>query len=177
MGNNPSKFKSPQSRNLPVETVSWHDAIEFCRRLSMETGRKFDLPSEAQWEYACRAGSKGAYCFGSDKTLLGKYAWYEENSKGETHAVGTLACNRWGLYDMHGNVWEWCLDSWHPSYEAAPNDGSAWEPDSGPQRLLRGGSLYDSARHCRSANRLPNDLRHRGDNIGFRVLAVPMVNP
>jgi formylglycine-generating enzyme required for sulfatase activity len=107
--------------SLPVERVSWHDAMEFCARLSIETGESITLPSEAQWEYACRAGTTTAYAFGD--TLKNQVANYEGNS---TTPVGTYPANAWGLHDMHGNVWEWCLDNYHASYDGAPTDGSAW---------------------------------------------------
>ena len=118
----PSHFKGD---DLPVECVSWHDAMEFCNRLSQRTGRRFSLPSEAQWEYACRAGSDTAYPWG-DEISVGhaNYSSYSESDG--TTPVGTFPANRFGLKDMNGNVWEWCLDSWHASYEGAPTDGSAW---------------------------------------------------
>lgn len=115
---NPSYFKGD---NLPVERVSWHDAIEFCARLSIKTRKPITLPSEAQWEYACRAGTTTAYAFGD--TLTNKMANFEG---GGTTPVGTYPANPWDLHDMHGNVWEWCLDSYHASYEGAPTDGGAW---------------------------------------------------
>jgi formylglycine-generating enzyme required for sulfatase activity len=107
--------------SLPVERVSWHEAIEFCARLSIETGELITLPSEAQWEYVCRAGTTTAYAFGD--TLTNQVANCEGNT---TTPVGTYSANPWGLYDIHGNVWEWCLDDYHASYEGAPTDGSAW---------------------------------------------------
>ena len=132
MGNNPSHFEGD---DLPVECVSWHDAMKFCRRLSEQTGHTYTLPSEAQWEYACRAGTTTPFHFG--KTITSGQANYDGNytygdaPRGEyrqrTTPVGMFPPNDWGLYDMHGNVWEWCLDEWHPNYEGAPVDGSAWE--------------------------------------------------
>lgn len=121
--NNPSQFKGD---NLPVEHVSWDDAVKFCKAISQRTGGAYRLPSEAEWEYACRGGSNGRYCFGDDYALLGEYAWYDENSGNQTHPVGRKKPNAWGLYDMHGNVWEWCEDVWHENYNGAPTDGSAW---------------------------------------------------
>ena len=132
MGTNPSHFKG---EGLPVECVSWHDAMEFCRRLSQQTGHTYTLPSEAQWEYACRAGTTTPFSFGDTITTDqanydGNYT-YGNGPKGEyrqqTTPVGMFPPNDWGLHDMHGNVWEWCLDQWHPNYEGAPVDGSAWE--------------------------------------------------
>jgi formylglycine-generating enzyme required for sulfatase activity len=132
MGDNPSHFKG---EDLPVECVSWHDAMKFCQRLSEQTGDTYTLPSEAQWEYACRAGTTTPFHFG--KTITPDQANYDGNytynggPRGEyrqqTTPVGIFPPNDWGLYDMHGTVWEWCLDQWHPNYEGAPVDGSAWE--------------------------------------------------
>ncbi len=132
MGENPSHFKGD---DLPVESVSWHDAMKFCRLLSEQTGHIYTLPSEAQWEYACRAGTTTPFYFG--ETITPDQANYDGNytynggPRGEyrrqTTPVGTFQPNAWGLHDMHGNVWEWCLDHWRPNYEGAPVDGSAWE--------------------------------------------------
>ena len=152
----PSKFKG---EDRPVEQVSWLDAVEFCRRLSVHTKREYRLPSESEWEYACRAGATTAYSFGDNAAELGEYAWYGENSDSQTHPVGQKQPNAFGLYDMHGNVWEWCADDWHESYKGAPKDGSVWIKDNknyeAPEtnKLLRGGSWYNDAQHCRSAYR------------------------
>ena len=133
MGNNPSHFKGD---DLPVESVSWNDAKEFCKKLTEMTGQTYRLPSEAEWEYACRAGTMGDYA-----GKLDEMAWYRKNSVIKTHPVGQKKLNAFGLYDMHGNVWEWCEDVWHDNYNNAPKDGSAWT-DSAKQgdRVLRGGS-------------------------------------
>jgi formylglycine-generating enzyme required for sulfatase activity len=124
MGQNPSYFKGI---DLPVEQVSWRDAVEFCQKLSQTTGRRVSLPSEAQWEYACRAGSTGKYCFGDEASRLGAYAWFQANSGSQTHPVGQKKPNGWGVYDMHGNVWEWCADAWHENYIGAPTDETVWD--------------------------------------------------
>ncbi len=173
MGNNPANFKGEKR---PVEKVSWEDAMVFCEqltKLAKGSGRRFTLPSEAQWEYACRAGRQTAYYFGDDAGKLGDYAWYAENSGSETHPVCEKELNDWGLYDMHGNVWEWCEDSWQGSYEGAPDDGSAWVDADGTFRVIRGGSWYDGARYCRSAFRRYDTPDNRSLNVGFRVLTVP----
>jgi formylglycine-generating enzyme required for sulfatase activity len=168
MGTNPSNFKGSQN---PVEEVSWHDAVKFCEELSRRNGQKVKLPTEAQWEYACRAGSTGKYCFGDDVSKLGNYAWYNENSGSKTHPVGGKLANSWGLHDMHGNVWEWCEDVWHENYNGAPSDGSAWLT-GGEQnrRALRGGSWFNDGFVCRSANRVSNNAVVRNSDNGFRVV-------
>ncbi len=174
MGDNPSHFKG---EGHPVENVSWADAMAFCRRLTDmdKQGRKYSLPSEAQWEYACRAGSTTEYCFGDDPGEIEEYAWYIKNSGGKTLPVGKKKPNAWGLYDMHGNVWEWCFDHWHDNYKGAPDDGSAWveKDDGGRLRVVRGGSWRYDASRCRSAYRLNARPELRGSSLGFRVLAVP----
>ena len=166
----------------PVEYVSWEDAKEFCKRLSVKTGKDYRLPSEAEWEYACRAGTTTPFHFGEtimpdlanydwDKT----YAEIEVTKKKDfdgTTPVGQFGvANAFGLYDMHGNVWEWCLDHWHSSYEGAPTDGSAWLSDEKNARyLLRGGSWGNIPRDCRSAVRYVNAPDNRDGNNGFRVV-------
>ena len=168
MSINPSYHQCP---SCPVERVDWNEAREFCTKLSMLTGRIFSLPSEAQWEYACRAGTQTLYSYGSSDAQLGKYAWYGANSGNQTHPVGTKLPNPWGLYDMMGNVWEWCLDSWHDNYVGAPTDGSAWEPDTGPFRMLRGGGWYDDLPwYFRSATRTYSDLLTEDSDTGFRIV-------
>ena len=123
MGGNPSGFKDTKK---PVDSVSWNACRDFAAKLSEKTGRKLSLPSEAEWEYACRAGSTTEFCYGDGEAGLGEYAWYSANSGRMTHLVGQKKPNKWGLHDMHGNVWEWCEDVWHDAYEGAPTDGSAW---------------------------------------------------
>ena len=168
MGNNPSQLKG---EDRPVESVSWNDAQEFIKKLNhLEKTDKYRLPFEAEWEYACRAGTKTRYSFGDDKSKLGDYAWYGENAGSETHSVGLKKPNPWGLYDMHGNVWEWCQDKYHDSYSVAPSDGSAWDSGSSSHSVYRGGSWHRDARYCRSALRLKSDPDDRDGDLGFRVL-------
>lgn len=171
MGGNPSHF-TDHSCN-PVECVSWEDAMAFCEKLSKRTGRRFTLPGEAQWEYACRAGKQTRYCYGDDERELIDHAWYDANSNNKTHPVGLKRPNAWGLYDMHGNVWEWCLDHWHDNDKEAPNDGVAWtDKEEGAGRVFRGGGWVGPARYCRSASRYGCAPDFRDDGLGFRVLAV-----
>ena len=176
MGKNPSHFKG---NKRPVEMVSWNDAVEFCKKLSQKTGRTYRLPSEAEWEYACRAGTTTPFHFG--ETITGELANYRASEiyvsepKGEyrkeTTPVGQFPPNAFGLYDMHGNVWEWCQDTWHESYEGAPKDGSAWMDNDNRYRLLRGGSWLNNPGNCRSAYRRFYHSRGNDDfNIGFRVV-------
>ena len=170
MGNNPSHFKG---ENHPVEQVSWEDAQEFITKLNERTGEnRYRLPTEAEWEYACRSGSSGAYCFGNAKSLLGGYAWYNNNSEQKTHPVGEKKPNAWGLYDMHGNVWEWCQD-WYGAYSL----GSVTDHvrlSSGTSRVLRGGCWNYDAWRCQSAARgsLNPGLRYYG--VGLRLVAFPV---
>jgi formylglycine-generating enzyme required for sulfatase activity len=167
IGKNPSIFKGSQN---PVEEVSWHDAVKFCEELSKRIGQKVKLPSEAQWEYACRAGSTGKYCFGDDVNQLEKYAWYNKNSGSKTHPVREKLANSWGLHDMHGNVWEWCEDIWHENYNGAPTDGSSWLNDGDQcRRALRGGSWGSYGYDCRSAGRVRLNAVNSLDS-GFRVV-------
>ncbi|WP_440955524.1 SUMF1/EgtB/PvdO family nonheme iron enzyme [Methanosarcina sp. Mfa9] len=168
MGNNPSYFKGDR---LPVEGVSWEEAREFIQKLNgMEKTDKYRLPSEAEWEYACRAGSSDKYSFNYDVSSLEEYAWYDTNSGDKTHPVGQKNPNPWGLYDMHGNVWEWVQDGWHDSYYGAPSDGSARESSSNSLKVRRGGSWEGSAGYCRAANRGNSGSGYRSSGLGFRVL-------
>ena len=159
----PSHFKGD---NRPVERVSWYDAVEFCHRLSRYTDREYRLPTEAEWEYACRAGTTTRYHFGD--SLTPELASYDTN---QTTPVGNYPPNKFGLYGMHGNVWEWCQDHRHKNYKGAPTDGSAWD-DQGESasRVLRGGSWINYPRLCRSASRLNNRPGSRLINLGFRVV-------
>ncbi|MDE5099349.1 MAG: SUMF1/EgtB/PvdO family nonheme iron enzyme [Trichodesmium sp. St16_bin4-tuft] len=176
MGNNPSYFKGA---SRPVENLSWNDAIKFCQKLSQITGRKYSLPSESQWEYACRAGTTTPFYFGETITpelvnYHGNYT-YGNAPKGiyrkKTTDVGIFPPNSFGLYDMHGNVWEWCADEWHDNYDGAPTDGSVWLNGNKNVSPLRGGSWYDIPNYCRSAVR--NDSVGRdvhGSSDGFRLV-------
>jgi len=170
MGTNPSAFKGDLNR--PVETVSWDDAQEFCRRLSQKTGMTFRLPTETEWEYACRAGTTTAYSFGSDPARLVDYAWFDDNAGRSTHPVATKKPNAWGLHDMHGNVWEWCAD-WYGDYPSgAVTDPQG--PRSGSDRVLRGGSWDNHSSFCRASVRddvTPGDVNY--GYFGFRVARTP----
>ncbi len=163
MGNNPSSFSSCGD-TCPVENVSWYDAQEFIKKLNAKTGKQYRLPSEAEWEYACRAGGQQEYC-GNDN--VDSVAWYRGNS-GKTHPVATKQANAWGLYDMSGNVWEWVEDSYHDSYSSAPVDGSAWQGD-GAKRVLRGGSWDFNREAARVARRDRDGPAVRDTNVGFRL--------
>ncbi len=176
MGTNPSHFqmqfiRKSDSSMYPVEQVSWEDAVDFCKKLSdlpeeKKAGRIYRLPTEAQWEYACRAGSKTAYSFGEGSKSLGDYAWFDQNSNRQTHPVGEKKANAWGLYDMHGNVWEWCSD-WYGQYpKGAVSDPVETRESS--NRVFRGGSWYDHFEYCRSARRLGYFPSGR-DDFGLRV--------
>src|SRR3990172_4480542 len=137
MGENTSRFIDD---DLPVENVSWSDVQKYIKKLNEKEGTtKYRLPSEAEWEYAARAGTKTRYSFGDEESRLGRYAWYADNSGNETHPVGEKKPNPWGLYDMHGNVWEWVQDRWHNNYDGAPADGSSWESGDISRRVERGG--------------------------------------
>ncbi len=206
LSHNPSYHRG---EDKPVEQVTWYEAQEFCARLSKLTGESYRLPSEAEWEYACRAGAEDytEYYFGDDASQLDDYGWYGNNSGDRaidadriweevnqdanryferlrqnncgTHPVGLKLSNAWGLYDMHGNVWEWCADDWHDSYEGAPIDAQIWlddiknyEEGGEIKKLLRGGSWDGYARNCRAAVRSRNFARYLNSHFGFRVLLV-----
>lgn len=152
MGRNPSHFKGT---NLPVENVSWDDCQNFLKKMNdKHDGYTYSLPTEAQWEYACRAGSTTAYCFGDNETLLCDYAWYYRNSENTTHPVKLKKPNAWGLYDMHGNIWEWCQDLY----------------ESGSYRVLRGGGWANFAQYVRSAYRYRGTPGDRRSDVGFRLV-------
>ena len=201
MGKNPSKFQGDEvaerdtktgrvvklidTSNHPVEQVSWAEVVDFCRKLSelpeeKQAGRVYRLPTEAEWEYACRAGSKTAYCFGESPELLGDYAWYMENSKyqsyplreNQTQSVGKKKPNAWGLYDMHGNVQEWCSD-WYGEYpKGAVTDPIG--PEQGSDRVFRGGAYWQPVMYHNSAVRFRLPPYHISGSNGFRVaMSVP----
>ncbi len=181
MGNNPSSFKGA---NRPVENVNWHEAQEFCQRLSQKTGKTYRLPSEAEWEYACRAKTESPFHFG--ETITADLANYDASNtygsgpKGtyrqQTTDVGSFPPNAFGLYDMHGNVWEWCADPWHGNYDGAPMYGSVWELGGNTQyRVMRGGSWRYVPRFCRGAGRPWVVPVGRNGECGFRVVSSPPV--
>ncbi len=178
MGDNPSKFKGAKN---PVETVSWDDAVTFCKKLSelpeeTEAGREYRLPMEAEWEYACRAGSKIRYRFGDSPILREETAWFGENSERKTHPVGEKKANRWGLYDMHGNVYEWCQD-WYAPYPSGTTTNNQW-PSGSSGRVIRGGSWAGGATFCRAAMRSAIDPSRRTSANGFRVaISLPAKQP
>ncbi|PSB04249.1 bifunctional serine/threonine-protein kinase/formylglycine-generating enzyme family protein [Merismopedia glauca] len=176
MGKNPSYFRGDKK---PVTDVSWDDAKKFCAKLSQKTGKNYRLPSEAEWEYACRAGTTTSWHFGNIITpKVANYKTSEDVDHQHTTDVGNVGsfpANAFGLYDMHGNVWEWCADPWHDSYNGAPSDGSVWEQDgSGKCSIVRGGASHKGSWDCRSANRYNNSggfFWLRGNSyIGFRVV-------
>lgn len=166
-----------QDGNRPVETVSWYEAVEFCNRITTAMNQseqyrnyRCRLPTEAEWEYACRAGSQTRYCSGAKITP--EYVNHAE-AVGQTTPVGTYPSNAFGLFDMHGNVWEWCCDPWHGSYQGAPHDGRVWEQGGSREyRVIRGGSWINDAKHCRSAYRNCLSPSDRSVHLGFRIVLV-----
>ena len=203
---NPSTFTfQSKNKNCPVERVSWLDAVEFCARVCQYTGKPYRLPSEAEWEYACRAGTTTPFHFGKTITTdlanyNGNYTYgtgFEGIYRAETTPVGSFGvANAFGLYDMHGNVWEWCADPWHSNYEGAPTDGSVWDENNNynfyqdyidllvnvkndkRRRLVRGGSWFTNPIGCRTAFRLDlNAPVDRNDFFGFRVVCSIALTP
>lgn len=175
MGKNPAKWKGPRNS---VEMVDWKEAREFCdkaagelRRLKLlATDEVIRLPSEAEWEYACRAGSTTLFSFGDEVAEIGKYCWYKVNAPGNDPPVGTKLGNAWGFHEMHGYVWEWCEDTGHDDYTGAPDNGSPWTTGDASFRIVRGGSYADPADACRSGYRKAIPADSRSDTIGFRCV-------
>jgi len=172
---NPDWLLRGEGESHPMYYVNWHESVEFCERLSsllssqLSGGESFRLPSESEWEYACRAGRTTRYHFGDEASDLDEYAWYAGNSRSSTHPVGRKRANAWGLHDMHGNVWEWCADVWHADYEGAPRDGSAWTSGGdSARRVLRGGSWLNYPDILRAAYRVRRSPDYRELNVGFR---------
>jgi formylglycine-generating enzyme required for sulfatase activity len=178
MGENPSYHTEEKvgmdPANHPVDTISWDAVQEFILKLNEEAGANvFRLPSEAEWEYACRAGAQTAYSFGDDVKKLGEYAWFGENSLGKSHPVGQLKPNAYGLYDIHGNVYEWTADPWHPNYDGAPSDGRVWETErESSVRMMRSSSWKHPRGEQRCAYRRATSQGSYHQTIGFRLLRV-----
>ena len=169
MGSNQSRF-SQCGDDCPVEQASWSDAQEFAQRLSQKTGKQYRLPSEAEWEYSARAGSNAKWSFGDAEYQLGDHAWYAANSQNKSQRVAQKKPNAFGLFDMHGNVWEWVQDCWHENYAGAPTDDRAWTTGcSGSSQVLRGGSWFDFPAYLRSAIRLRGTPVNRFISYGFRL--------
>ena len=176
MGRNPSQFHGHP--DLPVENVSWLDACEFCDRLS-HGGVPVRLPSEAEWEYACRAGASTQFHFGDSPAELSTYAWFENNSGGHTAPVRLKKPNAWGLFDIVGNVWEWCADCWHDDYTGAPCDGSPWLAAASRLRrhCVRGGAWDMDAFRCRSSYRSFDWEQIGTSRTGFRICTNAIRDP
>ena len=168
MGSNPSNFRGAQN---PVESVSWNDCQNFIKKLNSLTGRTFRLPTEAEWEYAARGGNQSSHYKYSGSGNIGNVAWYYNNSGSSTHAVGTKSPNELGIYDMSGNVWEWCSD-WYGGYSAGAQTNPQG-PSSGSYRVLRGGGWYYNARYCRVSLRCRNDPDSSNSGNGLRLVLVP----
>ncbi len=173
MGSNPAIFR--ENLQAPVENISWLEAQDFCQKLAAKTQHLYRLPSESEWEYACRAGTNTAYHFGDSPTELADYAWFADNANKRSHPVGAKVPNPWGLSEMHGGIWEWCEDVWHDNFNGAPADGSAWVLDGyTSRRVRRGGSWSNEAKLCRSASREWHWQSDRYNDIGFRVVISAM---
>ena len=182
MGTEPWKGKTyvKEGDDFAATYVSWEDALSFCRKLSTKEGVNYRLPTEAEWEYACRAGTTTRYHFGDSEDRLGEYAWFDDNAwdidEKYAHEVGRKKPNAWGLYDMHGNVFEWCRDAFDKDYYrhfASRTGVDPQGPSSGVSyRVRRGGGWYYSARDCRAAYRFRHSPGYRSFNLGFRVARV-----
>ncbi len=173
-------FRNPgfaQTSRHPVVGASWDDAVAYCQWLSKTTGKDYRLPGEAEWEYACRAGTQGPFWWGSaistDDANYDGNSTYAGGKKGQyrkaTVPVESFKPNPWGLYQVHGNVWEWCADNWHENYRGAPEDGSVWKGGDEGRRVLRGGSWHGDPRDLRAAARVRDSSGDRSDHAGFRV--------
>jgi len=174
MGSDPPELKFKGCDDCPVERVSWNDCKEFIEKLNELTGQDFRLPSESEWEFAARGGTKSEGFLYAGSNNIEEVAWYGGNSESKTHPVGGKKANELGLYDMSGNVWEWCEDDWHGTYDDAPNDGRAWvEPKKTNRRVLRGGSWIDYNDFCRSSIRDYYSPSLRNDYLGFRCAKTP----
>jgi formylglycine-generating enzyme required for sulfatase activity len=175
MGNNPSRWEGPRNS---VEMTSWDDAVTFCKKLTIELRKRgligedeeVRLPSEAEWEYACRAGTTTRWYFGDSADDLGAHSWYRDNSKGHDPPVGQKKPNAWGLYDFHGYISEWCADSWHPTHEGADRTGKPRLDLESKDRVIRGGSFADPPEEHRSAFRSPKAIDFKSDRLGFRCV-------
>ncbi|MBC7086061.1 MAG: formylglycine-generating enzyme family protein, partial [Methanomethylovorans sp.] len=168
MGYNPSCFEGD---DRPIECVSWYDVQDFITKLNVkENTNKYRLPTETEWEFACRAGTTTKYSFGDTDSKLGEYAWYYGNSEHQTHPVGMKKPNPWGLYDMHGNVWEWCQNTYYENYADDLDYADNWEDITAFSPALRGGSWVNYPRKCRSAYRLTFHPNYGHYSLGFRLL-------
>ena len=162
-----------QGNDYPVVCVSWNDAVSFCTWLSEKTGETYRLPTEAEWEYACRAGTETSYYTGNSESDLGSAGWYKSNSDLKTRPVGQKKANAFGLYDMYGNVCEWCNDWFDSGYYSQSPSNNPTGPSSGSYRVMRSGSWINSARYCRSAYRNWYTPTYTNYNLGFRVVRRP----
>ena len=170
MNNNPSEFKDDIR---PVERVSWNDVQEFIQKLNnKEETNKYRLPTEAEWEYAARADTESTYCFSGDIQILSQYAWYRKNSAGKTHPIGQLKPNAWGLYDVHGNIHEWCQDWFDRNYYSQSPSNSPLGPSSGLAKVSRGGDWGSEDWYCRCASRSLNSPDRRSNRLGFRLVSM-----
>ena len=166
MGHNPAHFQGDDWQ--PIENISWDDISPFLQRLNMLNEGCYRLPTEAEWEFACRAGTEGLYAFGNDEGLLAQYAWYDATANGRTHAVGMKKSNHWGLYDMHGNVWEWVADRFAVFPEGEHTDPRG--PDRGNSRVMRGGSWNLGPNYCKTVSRNYEQASYKANNLGLRLL-------
>jgi len=160
--------------DLGVVRITWNDAVAFAKWVSESTGETFALPTEAQWEYACRSGSTGMYYFGNSEEQLGDYAWFSPNSNWHTHVVGGRQPNAWGLYDMLGNTWEWCADWYGETYYASSSKEDPMGPQTGDRRVFRGGGWAGNPEHLRAAFRNWSTPDFQNDDVGFRVVLLSL---